>query len=443
MTVARKALTFTATPANGYKFDHWTVNGVKSEGAMNPLAWTVPHGQAETTPVNSYEIRAVFVSDEQTHTVTYTVNDAAGGTVTTESGDNGSITVAAGTNLTFTAHPNQYYHVKTWKLDGDPVDGSVNQNTYTLSNVAAAHTVTVVFAKAVSYTVGYQVEDGNGTLKATKNGTALTLTESQTENVPAGSKLVFTAVPATGTNNYMVEKWIVNNTDVTQTNMEELGVTMEHYLSNTLTIDSLDKNVTVKVKFKPYGAVSIPTGGTGYTIDATNGRVPAETYAGAPETEIRKNGDLTFTVKPNGAKHYMTIGTLVINGYDCIANKVTDKTKYNAKCDSVSAKKNDDGSYTVTITNVKDEVEKTIVAHQVIVGGLTVPTAFAGKEELDSAEKIRTKLEASFTGSKDGMAFYDIALKYYNGTQWVDVDELPRKRRGCCPAVSDRNGQTG
>ena len=418
-----KALTFTATPANGYKFDHWPVNGVKSEGAMNPLAWTVPHGQAETTPVNSYEIRAVFVSDEQTHTVTYTVNDAAGGTVTTESGDNGSITVAAGTNLTFTAHPNQYYHVKTWKLDGDPVDGSVNQNTYTLSNVAAAHTVTVVFAKAVSYTVGYQVEDGNGTLKATKNGTALTLTESQTENVPAGSKLVFTAVPATGTNNYMVEKWIVNNTDVTQTNMEELGVTMEHYLSNTLTIDSLDKNVTVKVKFKPYGAVSIPTGGTGYTIDATNGRVPAETYAGAPETEIRKNGDLTFTVKPNGAKHYMTIGTLVINGYDCIANKVTDKTKYNAKCDSVSAKKNDDGSYTVTITNVKDEVEKTIVAHQVIVGGLTVPTAFAGKEELDSAEKIRTKLEASFTGSKDGMAFYDIALKYYNGTQWVDVDE--------------------
>ena len=108
-----KALTFTATPANGYKFDHWTVNGVKSEGAMNPLAWTVPHGQAETTPVNSYEIRAVFVSDEQPHTVTYTVNDAAGGTVTTESGDNGSITVAAGTNLTFTAHPNQYYHVKT------------------------------------------------------------------------------------------------------------------------------------------------------------------------------------------------------------------------------------------------------------------------------------------------------------------------------------------
>ena len=416
-------VTFTATPANGYKFDHWTVNGTEQTETSTTFTWTVPNGKAETPAVNEYNIQAVCVPDTQSYTVTYAAEAPENGTVTTPGGDSGSITVASGTNLTFTAHPNQYYHVKTWKLDDNPVAGSANQNTYTLSNVAAAQNVNVVFDKAVSYTVGYQVEDGNGTLKATKNGTALTLTESQTENVPAGSKLVFTAVSATGTNNYMVEKWIVNNTDVTRTNMEKLGVTMEHYLSNTLTIDSLDKNVTVKVKFKLYGAVSIPTGGTGYTIDATNGRVPAETYAGAPETEIRKNGDLTFTVKPNGAEHYMTIGTLVINGYDCIANKVTDKTKYNAKCDSVSAKKNDDGSYTVTITNVKDEVEKTIVAHQVIVGDLTVPTAFVDKKELNSAEKIRTKLEASFTGSKDGMAFYDIALKYYDGTQWVDVNE--------------------
>ena len=417
-------VTFTATPENGYKFDHWTVNGVRDTTATtNAFKWKVPNGQAADTPVNAYNIQAVCVPDTQSYTVTYAAEASENGTVTTPGGDGGSITVASGTDLTFTAHPNQYYHVKTWKLDNIPVDGSANQNTYTLSNVAADHTVTVVFDKAVSYSVGYQVEDGNGTLTATKNGTALTLTESRTDNIPAGSKLVFTAVPATGETNYMVEKWIVNNTDVTRTNMEELGVTMEHYLSNTLTIDSLDRKVTVKVKFTQYAPISIPTGGTGYTIDATNGRVPAETYAGAPETKIRKNGDLTFTVKPDGTKHYMTIGTLVINGYDCIANKVTDETKYNAKCDSVSAKKNDDGSYTVTITNVKDEVEKTIVAHQVIVGGLTVPAAFAGKEELNSAEKIRTKLEASFTGSKDGMAFYDIALKYYDGTQWVDVDE--------------------
>ena len=413
-------VTFTATPANGYKFDHWTVNEVEQTEKSTTFVWTVPNGKAADAPVNAYNIQAVCVPDTQSYTVTYAAEAPENGTVTTPGGDGGSITVAAGTNLTFTATPNQYYHVKTWKLDGDPVANSANQNTYTLSNVAAAHTVTVVFDKAVSYTVGYRVEGKNGTLTAIKNGTDLNLEANQTEDIPAGSKLVFTAKPTT---NNMVAEWTVNDTPVTRTNMKSLGVTMEHYLSNTLTIDSLDKNVTVKVEFKTYEAVSIPTGDTGYTIDATNGRVPAATYAGAPTDKIRKNGDLTFTVKPNGDEHYMTIGTLVINGYDCIANKVTDKTKYNAKCDSVSAKKNDDGSYTVTITNVKDEVEKTIVAHQVIVGDLTVPTAFVGKEELNSAEKIRTKLEASFTGSKDDMAFYDIALKYYDGTQWVDVNE--------------------
>ena len=413
-------VTFTATPANGYKFDHWTVNEVEQTEKSTTFVWTVPNGKAADAPVNAYNIQAVCVPDTQSYTVTYAAEAPENGTVTTPGGDGGSITVAAGTNLTFTATPNQYYHVKTWKLDGDPVANSANQNTYTLSNVAAAHTVTVVFAKAVKYEVGYAVIDGAGQIIATENGAELKLKANQKQDVDAASKLVFAAKPTT---NNMVAEWTVNDTPVTRTNMKSLGVTMEHYLSNTLTIDSLDKNVTVKVKFIQYAPISIPTAGTGYTIDATNGRVPAETYAGAPETKIRKNGDLTFTVKPDGTKHYMTIGTLVINGYDCIANKVTDETKYNAKCDSVSAKKNDDGSYTVTITNVKDEVEKTIVAHQVIVGGLTVPAAFAGKEELNSAEKIRTKLEASFTGSKDGMAFYDIALKYYDGTQWVDVNE--------------------
>lgn len=416
-------VTFTATPENGYKFDHWTVNETEQTETSTTFTWTVPNGKAETPAVNEYNIQAVCVPDTQSYTVTYAAEAPENGTVTTPGGSGGSITVAAGTNLTFTAHPNQYYHVKTWKLDGDSVDGSANQNTYTLSNVAAAHTVTVVFDKAVSYTVGYQVEGGNGTLTATKNGTDLTLTESQTDNIPAGSKLVFTAVPATGETNYMVEKWIVNNRDVTRTNMEELSVTMEHYLSNTLTIDSLDKNVTVKVKFTQYAPISIPTGGTGYTIDATNGRVPAATYAGAPTDKIRKNGDLTFTVKPNDAEHYMTIGTLVINGYDCIANKVTNEATYKAKCDSVSAKKNDDGSYTVTLTNVKDEIEKKIVAHQVIVGGVTVPDALQDKDGFKTIAEIQRKLEDRLSGRKDGTAFYDIALKYWDGTKWNDVTE--------------------
>ena len=422
-------VTFTATPENGYKFDHWTVNGVRDTTATtNAFKWKVPNGQAADTPVNAYNIQAVCVPDTQSYTVTYAAEASENGTVTTPGGDGGSITVAAGTNLTFTAHPNQYYHVKTWKLDGHPVADSANQNTYTLSNVAANHAVTVVFDKAVSYTVGYQVEGENGTLTATKNGTALTLTESQTDNVPAGSKLVFTAVPATGETNYMVEKWIVNNRDVTRTNMEELGVTMEHYLSNTLTIDSLDRNVTVKVKFIQYAPISIPTAGTGYTIDATNGRVPAETYAGAPETEIRKNGDLTFTVKPDATNHYTTIGTLVINGYDCIKGELTAGKTAPDNCGSVKAVKNIDGSYTVTLTDVTDAITQDIHAYQVDVrNGLEhydVPESLKAKG-ITTPDQVQTQLQAQLTGRKDGTVFYDIALKYWESStsQWISVSE--------------------
>lgn len=403
-------VTFTATPANGCKFDHWTVNGVREDVAAttNTFTWTVPNGKAADTPVNAYNIQAVCVPDTQSYTVTYAAEAPENGTVTTPGGDGGSITVAAGTNLTFTATPNQYYHVKTWKLDGDSVDGSANQNTYTLSNVAAAHTVTVVFDKAVSYTVGYQVEGGNGTLTATKNGTDLTLTESQTDVVPAGSKLVFTAVPATGN---MVEKWTVNDTEVTRDNMKSLGVTMEHYLSNTLTIDSLDRNVTVKVKFTQYAPISIPTGGTGYTI-TTDKRIPAETYTGASTSEIRKNGDLTFTVQPNKTsdKNYNAITKLVVNGYDCIAKSGTA-----TNCDSLEAVKNANGSYTITIRNI-EALTINADTHQLVIGDLTVPTAFEGNDELNTVEKIKAKLETRLTARKDGTAFYDIVLKAADGT---------------------------
>ena len=419
-------VTFTATPENGYKFDHWTVNGVRDTTATtNAFKWKVPNGQAADTPVTAYNIQAVCVPDTQSYTVTYAAEAPENGTVTIPGGNNGSITVASGTDLTFTAHPNQYYHVKTWKLDNIPVDGSANQNTYTLSNVAGDHIVTVVFDKAVSYTVGYQVEGRNGTLKATKNGTALTLTESQTDNIPAGSKLVFTAKPTT---NNMVAEWTVNDTPVTRTNMKSLGVTMEHYLSNTLTIDSLDKNVTVKVKFIQYAPISIPTAGTGYTIDATNGRVPAETYAGAPETKIRKNGDLTFTVKPDATNHYTTIGTLVINGYDCIKGELTAGKTAPDNCGSVKAVKNIDGSYTVTLTDVTDAITQDIHAYQVDVrNGLEhydVPESLKAKG-ITTPDQVQTQLQAQLTGRKDGTVFYDIALKYWESStsQWISVSE--------------------
>ena len=316
------------------------------------------------------------------------------------------------------AKPNQYYHVQTWKLDGNDVDGSANQLTYTLNNVRAQHEVTVVFAKAVSYEVSYAVADGSGTISAIENDTALTLDANQKKAVKAGSKLVFTATPGTGTTNYMVEEWIVDNTPVTRTNMTELGVKMDHYLSNTLTIESLDKAVTVKVKFKSYEAVDIPVNGTGYTI-TTDQRIPAETYANAPINEIRTNGDLTFTIAPNSTAGYTTIGKLEIGGYNFINGGTNGK---------VSVVKNLNRTYTVTVTNVTAlaDVTPTVTAYKVkATPGLSnyqVPESLTNVK-LDTVEKIQAKLTTNLTGRKDGTAFYDIALMTWNGQAWIPVNE--------------------
>ena len=404
------SINFHAAPDNGYVLSGWTVNGETVENATNPdFTWSVPLG---VPAEQEYTVKAIFQRNATPLTVTYQVEGNVGGTIATANGQDGSVSVVYGGDVTFTAEPDEYYSVKEWKVGSNTVPNSDNKSEYTLQNVTEDTMVTVVFQKALSFTVGYEAGQ-NGTIQAKENGQLLQLETEHTKEIPGGSTLEFKAVPATGSPNYMVAKWTVNNVEVTKDNMSKLGVTMEqgHPLSNTLTIDSLDRNVTVKVQFTTYSGVSIPTGGTGYTI-TTDKRIPAETYTGASTSEIRKNGDLTFTVQPNKTsdKNYNAITKLVVNGYDCIAKFGTA-----TNCDSLEAVKNANGSYTITIRNI-EALTINADTHQLVIGDLTVPTAFEGNDELNTVEKIKAKLETRLTARKDGTAFYDIVLKAADGT---------------------------
>ena len=402
-------VTFTAAPEDGYILIGWTVNG------------TTTNTRALTHKVEVNEVTTVTAVIVPSHyAITYQADNSANGTVSVEGHTENPVSVAYGENITFKAEPKNYYHVAGWKVDDTMQPNSANKDTFTLENVTKTQTVTAVFGEAVRYTVSYQVEGDNGRLSAKAGEADLTLQPNQTTPVLGGTKLVFNATPDSG---YMVAQWTVINgsteTSVTRTNMEELGVTMEHYLSNTLTIDSLDRNVTVKVQFTTYSGVSIPTGGTGYTI-TTDKRIPAETYTGASTSEIRKNGDLTFTVQPNKTsdKNYNAITKLVVNGYDCIAKFGTA-----TNCDSLEAVKNANGSYTITIRNI-EALTINADTHQLVIGDLTVPTAFEGNDELNTVEKIKAKLETRLTARKDGTAFYDIVLKAVDGTI-ISGDNFP------------------
>ena len=483
------AVTFTAEASEGYVLTGWMVNGeeVPAEGNNSAsLTWVVPNGLAQDPPVNEYEIEAVFgrgsysvtigqpaygtISADQdlssvtggtqvtftavpqenyiligwivngdttdsrslTHTVTiegettisavfvpshyavtYAVSDEKAGTINAEGYESTPASVAYGESITFTAKANPYYFISGWQVDGKPQEGTANQTSFTLTNVTEPHNVTAVFSASISYTMGYQAQ-ANGSLSVTSNGEALTLEPGQTAQVWGGSKLVFTAAPTTGDTNYMISKWTVNGVEINRENMGQYGMTNPY--AKDLAVESLSGNLNVQVTFEKYVGYDIPAGAAGYTIKNIE-RNPDDT---TPETQIRKGGDVTFTVGLNVEGGYANFSKLVINGYDCL-----EQTGTATGCDSVTATRNSDGSYTVTIQNVRGNIDADIEAHQLVIGELTVPNAFTDNPELDSVEEIQARLEAQITGASDGKVFYDIALKYYdssNGT-WVDVTE--------------------
>ena len=398
-------VTFTAAPHNGYVFDHWTIDGETLTNETATLRWTVPTGQEATM---EYAIEAVFTENTTTYSVTY--DASGGGTITAKGHEASPATVTYGQSITFTAVPAEYGYVKEWRVDGVSVPNSSNKTSYTLENVTQAHTVTVVFATAVRYDVSYAVNGVGGTLSAAADGTELALSAGRQASVAGGSRLVFAAVPISG---MMTGRWTVNGIAVTRENMSSLGVTMDHCLSNTLTIESLSRNVEVKAAFAEYSGFSIPTGGPGYEISDVK-RLPADTL---PDTEIRAGGDVTFTVRP--AAEYSDFSKLTVNGYDCLTGSGNA-----AGCETVSARKNADGSYTVTLTGVTGNISADIAAHKLVIGELTVPQVLESHPDLDTADKIKLRLETMMIGTAENRAFYDIALRYKNAEgNWVEVDE--------------------
>lgn len=391
-------VTFTVTPENTDDMvQTWQVNGSTvaemTDTADAPLTYTVKNVTAKT------EVSATLI-ERPTYTITVT-SEGSG----TASAEPASVKRGGSTTVTAVPSSNSYY-LKEWSVNGGAAQAA-SGNTLALTEIRRNTTVKAVFDGAINYDVTLDVQDADTstTVAAVANGKAITPQKNSPASVTRGSKVVFTATPAVenGRNKQMVAQWTVNGVD-------------QNNISNELVIPSLTGKTDVSVKFVPYKGFAIPTGDTGWTVsDAA--RVPDDTQ---PTSEIRKNGELTFTV--GLASDYTVISKLVINGYDCINGKLVEHATLHG-CDAVEARKNANGSYTVTIKNVTAVPDMSVEAHRVIIGDLTVPEKFKNIPELDTVEKIQAKLTAELTGRKDGVAFYDIALKYYDGGKWIPVNE--------------------
>ena len=391
-------VTFTVTPENTDDMvQAWQVNGSTvaemTDTADAPLTYTVKNVTAKT------EVSATLI-ERPTYTITVT-SEGSG----TASAEPASVKRGGSTTITAVPSSNSYY-LKEWSVN-DGTAQAASGNTLALTEIRRNTIVKAVFDGAINYDVTLDVQgaDTGTTVAAAANGKAITPQKNSPASVTRGSKVVFTATPAVenGRNKQMVAQWTVNGVD-------------QKNISNELVIPSLTGKTDVSVKFVSYKGFAIPTGGTGWTVsDAV--RVPNDTQ---PTSEIRKNGNLTFTVGLAG--DYTVISKLVINGYDCINGKLVENATLHG-CDAVEARKNANGSYTVTIKNVTAVPDMSVEAHQIIIGSLTVPEKFKNNPELNTVEKIQAKLTAKLTGRKDGVAFYDIALKYYNGSEWIPVNE--------------------
>lgn len=391
-------VTFTITPENTDDMvQAWQVNGSTvaemTDTADAPLTYTVKNVTAKT------EVSATLI-ERPTYTITVT-SEGSG----TASAEPASVKRGGSTTITAVPSSNSYY-LKEWSVNGGTAQAA-SGNTLALTEIRRNTTVKAVFDGAINYDVTLDVQDADTgtTVAAAANGKAITPQKNSPASVTRGSKIVFTATPAVenGRNKQMVAQWKVNGVD-------------QNNISNELVIPSLTGKTDVAVKFVDYAGFAIPTGDTGWKVSDVK-RVPNDTQ---PTSEIRKNGDLTFTVGLAG--DYTVISKLVINGYDCINGKPAGNAALHG-CDAVEAKKNANGSYTVTIKNVTEVPDMSVEAHRVIISSLTVPETFKNIPELDTVEKIQAKLTAKLTGRKDGVAFYDIALKYYDGGKWIPVNE--------------------
>ena len=408
-------VTFTVTPENmDDMVQAWQVNGSTvaemTDTADAPLTYTVKNVTAKT------EVSATLI-ERPTYTITVT-SEGSG----TASAEPASVKRGGSTTITAVPSSNSYY-LKEWSVNGGAAQAA-SGNTLALTEIRRNTTVKAVFDGAINYDVTLDVQgaDTGTTVAAAANGKAITPQKNSPASVTRGSKIVFTATPAVenGRNKQMVAQWMVNGVD-------------QNNISNELVIPSLTGKTDVAVKFVPYEGFAIPTGDTGWKVSDVK-RVPNDTQ---PTSEIRKNGDLTFTV--GLASDYTVISKLVINGYDCINGKLVEHATLHG-CDAVEARKNANGSYTVTIKNVTAVPDMGVEAHQVIIGSLTVPEKFKNNPELNTVEKIQAKLTAKLTGRKDGVAFYDIALKYYDGGKWIPVDETNFPAEGVDVVLTYPNG---
>lgn len=324
---AGTTITFTATPDAGYAVSSWTINGqvwtAGEDGTKNGITvdWESDNQLRVENLQQDINVTVQFGSGE--HTVTYEAEDE-NGEITAQYHDKDTaspITVVDGSTVVFNAKADPGHTITRWTVNGkvqtNADDSNYRDDTLYVYNIREDTNVTVAFAEYKELSVTYS-KTGNGKISANVTNDDI---------VHTGDAVTFTATPAAGN---MIAKWTVNGASVDRSNMDALGVSMEHPLSNELTVPSVTGDLNVTVKFASYEGFALPEDEAGvYTISSDVTIIPA-----SDNGMVQRGGDVTFTVVPVEG---VAITTLSAAGAE--------------------AQQNEDGSWVVTIKDVQHPIE--------------------------------------------------------------------------------------
>jgi hypothetical protein len=188
-----------------------------------------------------------------------TASAATGGTIT----PSGTFFVMQGANQTFTITPSAGYTIAGLQVDGSSVGAAAS---YTLSNIAAGHTISATFtANVTRYTL---------TASAGANGA---ISPSGAVTVNSGASQTFSFTPATG---YQVSSVLVDGAAITTASSHSFSdVTASHTISVSFApiTYTISPSAGANGAISPSGAVTVNPGGnqtfsftpaTGYQVSS-------------------------------------------------------------------------------------------------------------------------------------------------------------------------------
>jgi hypothetical protein len=239
--------TFSIVPNAGYKISGVLIDGV-SVGAVSQYTFSNLNG--------CHTIAANFSSSGSGTNYTISASTQGSGSIS----PSGTVSVASGTNQTFTITPAANYQISNVQVDNVSA-GAVN--TYTFSNVTANHTISATFAATTtSYTI---------TATAGSNGS---ISPSGTVAVNSGANQTFNFTPAAG---YKVSSVQVDGSSVGAVNTYAFSyVTANHTISATFAATRTSYTITATAgsngSISPSGAVMVNSGaGQTFTITPASG----------------------------------------------------------------------------------------------------------------------------------------------------------------------------